>query len=207
MLLSGLIYIGLSSMYIFVCFVIIARELIRIKQRTNNEEHFDTMPKSQRNSLENTHINSNIPSYKRKGLEIEIPEDDQVNFKRPNPLKDFFKKNCFPLSLNFQISTCGKLQNLSKWFLSLCTSFTLPSIFLKFLPFFKNRPDYFLIIPMASCLSTSTFLGIINLIFLLEENVEKNFFKYLLVLIRILIYSSTWAAGLVISIFMKVKTI
>lgn len=207
MLLSGLIYIGLSAVYILVCFIVLAKELIHIKKSIINEEGLDTLPRTQRGSLENTHINSNVPSYKRRGLVIEIPEDDQVDFKRPNPLKDFFKKNCFPLSLNFQISSGRKLHCLSKWFLSLCTSFTLPSLFLNFFSFFKNRPDYFLIIPLASCFLSSAFSALLHLVFLSEEKVENKIFKYLFMSIRLIMYSSTWVAGLLINIFMNVKVI
>lgn len=209
MLPNGVIYIGISSVYLILFSIIIVKASFKAKQNVKDKKNFEetngNSQLSSRGIFESSQIMDTTLSYKRKDLAIEIPDEETSGSKRPHPIRNYFQKNCFPLSLNFQISSGLKIQKLSKWFLSLCLSFTLSLILIENLVFLNARADYFILIPLTSSAISSVFSGVLEIIFMLEFKLEKKWAKNLIILCRYFIYASVWVTGLITHLWIEVR--
>lgn len=209
MLIGGIVYLIATSFYLTIVLSVV---YIKLSKKFQNffklafkkpEECEDTSKASEIN-IETTQISLPKFSYKRSDLRIEIPDYRDTLNDQKLLIFDYFKQNCFPLLLGNQKIMDLKIQQISIWFLTICSEQAICVLITSRPGLIQNRTDFYVLGPIIACFLGIMFSGFYSLIFALRA--EGKFYA-MVEGIKFFVLFGIWTAGIYISVGIEVRII
>lgn len=209
MLIGGKVYLLATSLYLTIVLSVVYIKFSLIFQNffmfifKKNEKSEDDSGVSKIN-IETTQISLQKFSYKRSDLRIEIPEYRDTQNEQKSLIFDYFKQNCFPFLLRDQKVVDLKIQQISIWFLTICSEQAICVLISSRPGFIQNKTDFYILVPIIACFFGVVFSGIYSLIFGIR--VQGQFYVAAEA-VKYFVLFGIWAVGIYISVGIEVRVI
>lgn len=207
MLIGGKVYLLTTLLYFVILLSLVYSSLKKLFSKVisnlrNNEKENDNNVKDIVHYIESTQIYTPKYSYKRTDLKIEIPECQEASNDQGDLMLYYFKQNCFPLLLAHQNVLKLKIQQVSIWFLTVCSEIVVCAFINSVPNSFNGKVDFYILGPIVSCFAGLCFAGFFCLIF---AGFGSDRYFFLIESGKYLVLIGFWAGGFYASLVFEVR--